>query len=213
MVRPDALALRRATVGEMAMSPRKSPRTSIVRRLSEGGVARASEGNESTSVVLGFLRNRPFRRFISVSVTKRTNVAARRNPTARFIRVKKRSMAGSGTRTRDWAFWMLRDWCAKRRRLGSRLLVTIQRLRYRLFGGRQFFGLPVSIPASLRLHGVVLFVGTDDLLDQIVAHDVFLAELDDADSGDAAANLHGFDQSGLFAGGKVDLGDIAGDHG
>ena len=43
------------------------------------------------------------------------------------------------------------------------------------------------------MRDVPLFVGADDLLHQIVAHHVFLAELNGANTVDLAADFEGFD--------------------
>src|ERR1700722_4897149 len=61
------------------------------------------------------------------------------------------------------------------------------------------------------MRDVPLFVSTDDLLHQIVAHDIFLAELNSADTVDFAANFESFDQARLLSGGQVDLRDVTSD--
>src|SRR3989454_2671286 len=68
-------------------------------------------------------------------------------------------------------------------------------------------------PGTGGLGGVKLFVGFDDLLDQVVTDDVALVEMNKGDAADFSADIHGLEQSGAAAAGEVNLRDVAGDHG
>src|SRR5262245_30891008 len=68
--------------------------------------------------------------------------------------------------------------------------------------------LPELARAALR-HPLV---GGDDLLHEAVAHDVALAELDEANAADVAQDLARLDQAGGLPERQVDLRDVAGDH-
>ena len=59
----------------------------------------------------------------------------------------------------------------------------------------------------------VLVVGLDDALDEIVADNVVLVEIDHGDSLDIADDFDGFDEAGAASVGQIDLGDVAGDDG
>src|SRR5712671_1327239 len=56
-------------------------------------------------------------------------------------------------------------------------------------------------------------VRLDDLLHQLVAHDVAIVEMDERDAVDRADDLHRLDEPRGAPLGQVDLRDIAGDHG
>ena len=58
---------------------------------------------------------------------------------------------------------------------------------------------------------VVSLVGVDDARDELVADDVLLGQLDDANALDAAQDGEGLAQSALLSAGQVDLGHIARD--
>src|SRR5580765_3536954 len=55
-----------------------------------------------------------------------------------------------------------------------------------------------------------LLVRLDDLLDELVAHDVAIVEVDERDPLDRPDDLHRLDQAGGAARGQIDLGDVAG---
>src|SRR5580698_2295682 len=65
----------------------------------------------------------------------------------------------------------------------------------------------------MRLTDIILLIGADNLLDEVVADDVFFAELGNANALDFTADFERFDETGLFALRQIDLGDIAGDNG
>jgi hypothetical protein len=52
------------------------------------------------------------------------------------------------------------------------------------------------------------FVGPDDALDQLVAYDVFLAEVDELDARDILQDGTNLDEAGNPTGGQVHLGDV-----
>src|SRR5579859_541803 len=66
---------------------------------------------------------------------------------------------------------------------------------------------------ALRVRRFVFFVGANDALDEVVANDVFFAELGAADAFDFAANFERFDEAAAFAGRQIDLRGVAGDDG
>src|SRR6185295_12899075 len=57
------------------------------------------------------------------------------------------------------------------------------------------------------------FVRFDNLLDELVADDVAVVEMDERDAVDVADDLHRFDQPRRAALGQVDLRHVAGDDG
>src|SRR5260370_32580989 len=69
------------------------------------------------------------------------------------------------------------------------------------------------LPGTGGMGGVKLFVGFDDLLDQVVTDDVALVEMNEGDAADLSADVHGLEQPGAAAAGEVNLRDVAGDHG
>src|SRR5215510_5476571 len=81
-------------------------------------------------------------------------------------------------------------------------------------------GVPL-LPKPPRCEGVLrtaaaireLLVRLDDLLDELVAHDVAIVEVDERDPLDRPDDLHRLDQPGRPARGQIDLGDVAGDNG
>src|SRR5262249_49812338 len=68
---------------------------------------------------------------------------------------------------------------------------------------------------ATRLAGAIavreLLVGLDDLLDQLVAHDVAFVEVHERDAVDRAHDLHRLDEPRRPAGRQIDLRDVAGD--
>src|SRR4030095_12564002 len=71
----------------------------------------------------------------------------------------------------------------------------------------------VTVTVRRLLSGsTVRFVRLDDLLHQLVAHDVLVVEPDERDALDVADDLHRFDQARRAAGGQIDLGNVAGNH-
>src|SRR5260370_26876772 len=68
------------------------------------------------------------------------------------------------------------------------------------------------LPGTGGLGGVKLFVGFDDLLDQVVTDDVALIEMDEGDAADLSADVHGLEQPGAAAAGGVNLRAVAADH-
>src|SRR5690349_10828097 len=69
-----------------------------------------------------------------------------------------------------------------------------------------------SVYAALRLSYIILFIGTDDLLHQVVPHHVLLAELHHADPINLPANFQRLNQAGLLPLRQVDLSNVAGNH-
>ena len=61
------------------------------------------------------------------------------------------------------------------------------------------------------MRGVVFLVGADDALDEVVADDIFFAELGAADAFDPAADFKSFNEAAAFAGRQINLRDVAGD--
>jgi len=59
----------------------------------------------------------------------------------------------------------------------------------------------------------LLFVGADDHLHELVAHDVFIGEVDKLDAFDVRENALRLYETATFAGRKIDLRHVAGDHG
>src|SRR5947209_4748482 len=57
----------------------------------------------------------------------------------------------------------------------------------------------------------VFFVGFDDHLDELVADDVFIGEVDEFDRVDVLEDMLGFFEAALLAAGQVDLRLVAGD--
>src|SRR6202166_4695627 len=73
-------------------------------------------------------------------------------------------------------------------------------------------GVGTRVSVGMRGMGdVPLLVSADDLLHQIVAHDVLFAELDGANAIDLAADFEGFHEARLLSGRQVDLCDVTGD--
>src|SRR5215813_6538131 len=70
-----------------------------------------------------------------------------------------------------------------------------------------------AISGALRLRTIILFVSANDLLDEIMANHVFFVELGDTDAIDFAADFECFNQTGFLARRKIDLRDVASDHG
>ena len=68
-----------------------------------------------------------------------------------------------------------------------------------------------AILAGMR--GGVLVIGFDDALDEIVADDIALIEIDERDAFNFADDFDGFDEAGAAGFGQVDLGHVAGDDG
>jgi len=70
--------------------------------------------------------------------------------------------------------------------------------------GHARFGFAVrridGLAAALRLSTIILLIGADDLLHQVMAHHIFFGEVGDADAVDFAADFQGFDQAGLLSG-------------
>src|SRR5438552_1366933 len=69
-----------------------------------------------------------------------------------------------------------------------------------------------GISAALRLSYIILFIGANDLLHQVVPHHVLLAKLYHADSVDLPAHFQRLNQAGLLSLRQVDLCNVAGDH-
>src|SRR5436853_6181091 len=68
---------------------------------------------------------------------------------------------------------------------------------------------PSGIPAgAVRIR----LVGLDDLLHELMAHDVAIAEVDERNAVDRADDLHRLDQPRRPSGRQIDLRDVAGDH-
>ena len=57
----------------------------------------------------------------------------------------------------------------------------------------------------------MILVGADDALDEGMTDDVALGEFDDGDAFHGLEGVLGLDEAGLFVGGEIDLGDVAGD--
>src|SRR4029453_19199062 len=71
----------------------------------------------------------------------------------------------------------------------------------------------VTVTRKRLLSGsTVRFVRLDNLLHQLMPHDVFFVEVNKGDALNPADNLHRFDQSGRAAGRQVDLRDVSGYH-
>src|SRR5580704_8867106 len=69
---------------------------------------------------------------------------------------------------------------------------------HRLVGAR--LGLAVQhVAATLRLSAIILLIGADNALHEVVAHDVFFAELSDADTFDFSADFESLDQARFLA--------------
>src|SRR5271170_6338738 len=66
---------------------------------------------------------------------------------------------------------------------------------------------------ELLLDLAVAVVGADDALDEVVADDVDVFEVAEANAFDAVENVEGFEEAGLFGVGQVGLGEVAGDDG
>src|SRR5215218_2631572 len=70
----------------------------------------------------------------------------------------------------------------------------------------------VTVTSSRLLSGsTVRFVRLDDLLHQLVPHDVLVVEPDECDALDVADDLHRFDQARGTPGREIDLRDVPGD--
>ena len=66
---------------------------------------------------------------------------------------------------------------------------------------------------KLLLGLTVAVVGADDALDELVADDVYVFEVAEADAFYAVEDVQSFEQAGLFGVGQVGLGEVAGDDG
>src|SRR5215510_2472322 len=75
--------------------------------------------------------------------------------------------------------------------------------------GRRSPSVALTTPLSPRLKGLI---GANDLLDQLVAHDIPLGEIDEANALDAAQDVLHLDQSRHLAWGEIHLGDITCNH-
>src|SRR5690242_14256071 len=87
----------------------------------------------------------------------------------------------------------------------------------RVSGSGVLDGNAVELPGLAVFSGArsafVILVSANDALHEIVADDILLIELNDADAFDFSADVDGFDEAAFFAGRKVDLGDVSGDDG
>ena len=64
---------------------------------------------------------------------------------------------------------------------------------------------------ELLLSFAVAVVGADDSLDQLMAYDVDVIEVAEADAFDPVEDVKGFEEAGLFRVGQISLGKVAGD--
>src|SRR3954464_6697324 len=57
------------------------------------------------------------------------------------------------------------------------------------------------------------FVGPDNHLDEAMAHDIFVGEIDELDAFYIGEDTLGFDEAAALSGREIDLGYVAGDDG
>src|SRR5713226_1969210 len=192
----------------MAMSPRYSPAFTLgAPGPSCTGFRLINIGKESTSVGPFFLRNVSFNRAISASLTKQTVTPALGIPNSSCTRRRNDS---SGRRARRTARWRLLTVSRSPREIFipvEFLFLALCRISRR----RSPFAIR-GVPTALRLSTIILFIGADNLLHQVVPHNVLLSKLHHGDPVNLAANFQRFDQAGLLSLRQVDLRNVAGNH-
>src|SRR5580704_10209232 len=151
---------------------------------------------------------------ISASLTRQMATSALPRPSCSRTRRKNNSRGGLATRTVRWRFRIILD--EYRGSMKLRSSVNFFDL-WRPGLGRARFRFAIhgidGLAATLRLGTIILLIGADDLLYQVVAHDIFFCEVGDADLVDFAADFQRLNQPGFLARRQVDLRDVTGDDG
>src|ERR1700691_389260 len=204
---PSACAFLVAISAEMATSP------------ANGFFWPGSLGNESTSVGLSCQRKRRFRDFISALVVIRP-LSAPVNPAAWRARPTKRSSASSvRSATRFWKMTNCLPLVSSWTRIRARIFRLIGHVR--LVGRRQRRRLRSRWRHWLRFEQrqllfrqshLVLVVGANNPLHQMMANYVALVEVHECQAVYRLQDVDRFDQSAAARRGQVDLRHVAGDH-
>src|SRR5215472_13964501 len=202
-LRPTEWALRRATAGEIAISPRNSPRNSLTLVPTLTALPRSSAGNDSTSVVPFFFREVSIKRTISRFVTKQSATESLPTPSSPITRRRNRSAVRRLTRTLRWRF----STCQPPEALLPFFFVAIQ-ASCRIFDRGQGF----TVAPTLGMRGVILLVGPDDLLNEVMADNVLFSKLDHADPWNTSADIQRLEKPRPFAGWQIDLRHVSRDH-
>src|ERR1700722_11798983 len=129
----------------------------------------AALGKDSTSVGPFLWRNVSFMWAIAGSLPRQTVISAPCSRSCSRTRARNASSGGRATRTVRWRFRII-----FKRMCDS---VNFFRLRFPWLVGARL-GLTVqSVAATLRLSAIILLIGTDNLLYEVMAYDVLLGEL------------------------------------